>query len=72
MDNFVRAPVAARLLDMTLAAFYGAVRAGAVPAYRLGPRRLRFRLDEIEAALKRQRTEVASQDDDSSTQRTEP
>jgi excisionase family DNA binding protein len=51
---YVDAKEAARFAGMSVAALYGAVRQGVLPAYRLGRRRLRFRLDDIEAAMKRE------------------
>ena len=51
--DFVTAKVVAERLGMSASAVYAATRAGVLPAFRLGPRRLRYRLDEVMAALRR-------------------
>ncbi|MBN2575303.1 MAG: helix-turn-helix domain-containing protein [Deltaproteobacteria bacterium] len=52
-EPFVGAPQAARFLNLTVPAIYEAVRRKELPAYRLGQRRLRFRLDELDRLAQR-------------------
>ena len=50
-ESWLRADEAAEHLRLSLAAIYRAVRRGEIPAHRLGRRRLRFRVGELDALL---------------------
>jgi excisionase family DNA binding protein len=51
--SFVCSKQAAAFLGLSVPALYLAVRRDECPAYRFGQRRLRFRLDELAALMKK-------------------
>jgi len=57
--EFIGARAAAARLSISLPALYAAVRKGDLPAYRLGQKRLRFRIAELDAALRREQPKAA-------------
>jgi len=54
IEPLVDAQYVARLLDVSQDWVWKAVRAGTLPAYRFGPRKLRFRESEILAWIEEQ------------------
>jgi excisionase family DNA binding protein len=54
VPQYVTAKTIAQQFAMSVFAVYAAAREGVIPSYRLGRRRIRFRVDEVAAALRRQ------------------